>query len=155
MNWTGDFQISMRGRTLADFSFQVAGSPPGGEPYAVVGERRDGGRSALIRADGSFFDRISARTESPLMLKACMDLMQGFERAHCAGKSMLEDAGDGRAAISLRIDPMDSATLRRLEEWIWLCRRGPRLKFTMRGCRMEGDERLFREAWDRSSGVKA
>ena len=135
-NWEGDFQISKQGRTLADFSFQAVGWPPrGGEPYAVVGERRAGGRSALIRAGDSFFSRITGRVDDTFMLKACADLMQGFEIVH--GESALCGAPDGMADISMRIAPMDPVVLERLEDWLWLCRRGPRVNFTMRGCHRE------------------
>ena len=159
-NWEGDFQISMQGRVLADLAFQAICMPPrNGEPYAVVRERTEGGRVALIRCGGDFFDRISGKAGDFFTLKACVDLLHGFEAAHCKGPALL-GSSDGMADIAMRRDAMDFDSMTRLDDWVRSCRRGERVFFAMREGRMEDAEdvarrREFGESWKRIAGDQA
>ena len=108
-----------------------------GDPYAVVAETGGSGRAALIRAGQPFFDRISGRAGKEFVLKACTDLMQGFEAVHCGGKPMLRAIPGGKADIAVRIEEMDIAAAERIAGRVRACGRGPRTEFVMRGRRLE------------------
>ena len=135
MNWEGSFQISRCGRVLADFAFHAISLPPsGGEGYIVVSERGGGGRSVIIRGNDDLFLRMSGKAGKEFMLKACTDLMRGFEAVHCGGESILHGVPDGKVEIDLHCGHMGFDAMSQLDEWVKSCRRGKRTKFLMHKC---------------------